>query len=59
MGWLGWTVTGALLALVALGVLGLLALRLWRQGKALGRDLERASSQLADLASARDRSGPR
>ena len=57
MGWLGWTLTCVLLALLALGLLGALGLRLWRGVKALGRDLERASTQLADLTSARDRSG--
>jgi hypothetical protein len=57
MGWLGWTLTCVLLALLAIGLLGALGLRLWRGVKALGRDLERASSQLADLTSARDRTG--
>jgi len=58
MGWLGWTVTCVVLALLALGVLAALGLRLWRGVKALGRDLERASSQFADLTSARDHAGP-
>ncbi len=56
MGWLGWTVTFLVLALLALGVLSLLALRLWRAGKALGRDLAQASALTADLGSLRDRS---
>jgi hypothetical protein len=59
MGWLGWIVTFLVLALLALGVLALLALRLWRTGKALGRDLARASSLTADLGSVGDRSGLR
>ena len=49
MGWLGWTLTFLALGLLALGVLGLLALRLWRAGKALGRDLAHASTLTADL----------
>ena len=53
MGWLGWTVTFLVLALMALGVLGLLALRLWRAGKALGRDLAQASTLTAGLGSAK------
>ncbi len=53
MGWLGWTVTFLVLALMALGVLGLLALRLWRAGKALTRDLARASALTADLVNRR------
>jgi hypothetical protein len=53
MGWLGWTVTFLVLALLALGVLGLLALRLWRAGKALGRDLAHASTLTADLMNRR------
>jgi hypothetical protein len=53
MGWLGWTLTFLGLGLLAIGVLALLALRLWRAGKALGRDLARASSQLAELGSAK------
>jgi hypothetical protein len=57
MGWLGWTLTFLALGLLALGVLGLLALRLWRAGKALGRDLARASDLTANLGSVRDRSG--
>jgi len=57
MGWLGWTVTFLVLALIALGVLSLLALRLWRAGKALGRDLAKASDLTANLGSVRDRSG--
>jgi hypothetical protein len=57
MGWLGWIVTFLVLGLLALGLLGLLALRLWRAGKALGRDLARASTLTADLGSVRDRSG--
>ena len=52
MGWLGWTLTFLGIALFAIGVLALLALRLWRAGKALGRDLARASSQLAEVGSA-------
>jgi hypothetical protein len=52
-------VTFLVLALLALGVLALLALRLWRTGKALGRDLARASSLTADLGSVGDRSGLR
>ena len=54
MGWLGWTVTFLVLGLLALGVLALLGLRLWRVGNALGRDLERASSQFAEFGSATD-----
>jgi hypothetical protein len=57
MGWLGWTITCVALALLALALLGALGLRLWRAIKALGHDLERASQQLADLGSVRDRSG--
>jgi hypothetical protein len=57
MGWLGWTLTFVGLGLLALGFLGAIGLRLWRSVKALGRDLERASSQLADLTTARDGSG--
>jgi hypothetical protein len=57
MGWLGWTLTFLGLALLALALLAVLGLRLWRGIKALGRDLERASGQLADLGSVRDRSG--
>jgi hypothetical protein len=53
MGWLGWIVTFLVLALLALAVLGLLALRLWRAGKALGRDLARASTLTADLMNRR------
>jgi hypothetical protein len=53
MGWLGWTLTFLGLGLLAIGVLALLVLRLWRAGKALGRDLARASSQLAELGSAK------
>jgi predicted MFS family arabinose efflux permease len=53
MGWLGWTLTFLALGLLALAVLGLLALRLWRAGKALGRDLAHASSQLADIGPAK------
>ncbi|HEY5457422.1 MAG TPA: hypothetical protein VIJ96_18325 [Acidothermaceae bacterium] len=53
MGWLGWTLTFLGLGLFALSVLALLALRLWRAGKALGRDLARASSQLADIGIAK------
>jgi hypothetical protein len=53
MGWLGWTVTFLVLVLLALGLLGLLALRLWRAGKALGRDLARASGLAADLVNQR------
>ena len=49
MGWLGWTLTFLGLGLLALGVIALLALRLWRAGKALGRDLARASTLTADL----------
>jgi hypothetical protein len=54
MGWLGWTLTFLGLALLALGVLSLLALRLWRAGKALTRELARASSQLAEFGSPKD-----
>jgi cytochrome c-type biogenesis protein CcmH/NrfG len=57
MGWLGWTLTFLGLALLALALLAVLGLRLWRAIKALGRDLERASQQLADLGSIQDRSG--
>jgi hypothetical protein len=57
MGWLGWTLIFGVLALLALGLLGLLGLRLWRAVKALGRDLERASGQLAELGSVRNQSG--
>jgi hypothetical protein len=53
MGWLGWTLTFLGLGLLALGVLGLLALRLWRAGKALGRDLAHASTVTADLMNRR------
>jgi hypothetical protein len=59
MGWLGWIVTFLVLGVLALGTLGLLALRLWRAGKALGRDLARASALTADLGSVGDRSGHR
>jgi len=58
MGWLGWTLTFLGLGLLALALLAALGLRLWRGIKALGRDLERASRQLADLGSVRDSSGP-
>jgi hypothetical protein len=54
MGWLGWIVTFLVLGLLALGLLALLGLRLWRASKALGRDLARASSQLADLGYSKD-----
>ena len=54
MGWLGWTVTFLVLALLELGVLSLLALRLWRAGKALGRDLAKASALTADIGSAKN-----
>jgi hypothetical protein len=57
MGWLGWTLIFGVLALLALGLLGLLGLRLWRGVKALGRDVERASRQLAAVGSVRDQSG--
>jgi HAMP domain-containing protein len=57
MGWLGWTLTFLGLGLLALALLAVLGLRLWRGVKALGRELERASKQLADLGSVRDRSG--
>ena len=57
MGWLGWTLTFLGLGVLALALLAALGLRLWRGVKALGRDLERASQQLADLGSVRDRSG--
>jgi hypothetical protein len=57
MGWLGWTLIFVVLALLALGLLGLLGLRLWRAIKVLGRDLERASGQLAEIGAVRDRSG--
>jgi hypothetical protein len=57
MGWLGWTVTFLVLGVLALGVLSLIGLRLWRAGKALGRDLAHASTLTADLGSARDRTG--
>lgn len=57
MGWLGWTLTFLGLGLLALGVLALLALRLWRDGKALGRDLARASELTANLGTVPDRSG--
>jgi hypothetical protein len=57
MGWLGWTLICVVLGLLALGLLGLLGLRLWRAVKALGRDLERASRQLAEIGPVRDRSG--
>jgi hypothetical protein len=53
MGWLGWVVTFLVLGLLALGVLALLALRLWRAGKALGRDLARASTLTSDLVNRR------
>jgi hypothetical protein len=53
MGWLGWVVTFLVLGLLALGVLALLALRLWRAGKALGRDLAKASALTADLVNRR------
>jgi hypothetical protein len=59
MGWLGWTVTFLVLGVLALAVLGLLGLRLWRAGKALARDLARASELTADLGSVGDRSGLR
>lgn len=48
----GWALTFVGLGLLALAALALLALRLWRAGKALGRDLAHASSQLAELGSA-------
>jgi hypothetical protein len=57
MGWLGWTLTFLALGLLALGLLGLLALRLWRAGKALGRDLARASTLTSEEGPARDRAG--
>jgi hypothetical protein len=53
MGWLGWTVTFLALCVLALAVLGLLGLRLWRAGKALGRDLAHASTLTADLMNRR------
>ncbi|HEY3925137.1 MAG TPA: hypothetical protein VGL75_11305 [Acidothermaceae bacterium] len=53
MGWLGWTLTFLGLALLALVVLALLALRLWRAGKALGRDLAHASTLTTDLMNRR------
>ncbi len=57
MGWLGWTLTIIGLGVFALAVMGLLALRLWRAAKALGRDLARASNQLAQVGSMPGRSG--
>ena len=57
MGWLGWTLTFLGLALLGLGVLALLGLRLWRVSTALGRDLAKASSQLAELGTLPDPSG--
>jgi hypothetical protein len=57
MGWLGWTVTFLALGLLALGVLALIGLRLWRAGKALGRDLAHASTLAASLGSVPDRTG--
>jgi hypothetical protein len=57
MGWLGWTLTFLALGVLALAVLGLLGLRLWRAGKALGRDLARASELTASLGTTPDRSG--
>ena len=54
MGWLGWTLTFLGLVLFALGVLALLGLRLWRVSKALGRDLAKASTQLAEFGSTTD-----
>jgi hypothetical protein len=53
MGWLGWTLTIVGLGLFAIAVLALLALRLWRAGKALGRDLAHASTLTADLMNRR------
>jgi predicted MFS family arabinose efflux permease len=47
----GWALTFVGLGVLALGALALLTLRLWRAGKALGRDLASASSQLAELGS--------
>ena len=51
MGWFGWALTFLGLGLLAIGVLALLALRLWRAGKALARDLARATEQLAEFGS--------
>ena len=43
-----WILLDAALVLLALGLLALVGLRLWRQVKALGRVLERASSSVAE-----------
>lgn len=59
MGWLGWTLTFLGLGLLALVVLGLLGLRLWRAGKALTRDLARATELTANIGSLPNRSGIR
>jgi hypothetical protein len=50
MGWLGWTLVFVGLVLVAVAVLALIGLRLWRGVKALGRDLERASSLVSSVS---------
>ena len=56
MGWLGWTLLIVFLVLAAAGVILTLGVRLWRNVKALGRDLERAIELVADLNSATERS---
>jgi hypothetical protein len=50
MSFFGWAMIFVGLGLVALAVFGLLALRLWRQVKALGRDLAQASSLASAVA---------
>ena len=49
-----WVLLWALLILGALLLYGVLGLRLWRQGKALTRELAEASERLADVTQALD-----
>jgi hypothetical protein len=42
---LGWVLFGVLLGVAGIGVLGLAGLRLWRQARALGRDVAAASAR--------------
>lgn len=49
-----WVLLWAVLIVGALALYGLLGLRLWRQGKALTRELSEASARLADVTEALD-----
>jgi hypothetical protein len=45
-----WVVSGVALGVVGIAVLGGLTLRLWRQVRALGREVAAASERLASVA---------